>query len=220
MVEKREPDVWGLTPICSLQYASISRPYHSEKYGTKKYKVDCVAKEELWSEFMSTMQDVLDRFFVKTVDEAFLKLQMDMPKQAEKYSNADEWNKAMVVEGEGFVVRKMPFKKVLDDEGEYTGMLRLNANEKHEWVKKETGQKWDMKPEILDGQNNPIEGDLYLDPESVGRVNGVINPYLFGKEIGVSFKLRKVQVIKRVDWEGSSGQAFPTVEMTDDDIPF
>lgn len=101
------------------------------------------------------------------------------------------------------------FEKVLDDEGEETGDVKIRCRVQNKLAKKgkNAGKVWDRKPAVYDAKRNPLGEDVVLGGGSLVRC--CLETREFTKKDGtkaVSFTLISVQVIDLVE-SGYSGGA-------------
>ena len=104
------------------------------------------------------------------------------------------------------------FEEDLDDEGEETGMVVFKSKMKAH-VETKSGKEWDQRPRIFDSANNLLDGEtLKLGGGSKIRLQVEAVPYAMAssKQIGVSLRLRAVQIVELVEFGG--GSPFDTFE--------
>lgn len=97
------------------------------------------------------------------------------------------------------LTKKPVVEPVYDDEGEETGRVILKFKVYAEGRSKETGETWSNKPVIVDAKRNPLNKDPFAGSE--GKVSFQANVYytaLEGGTVGVSFRLKGLQVLKMV----------------------
>lgn len=99
-----------------------------------------------------------------------------------------------------------------DDDGEETGRAILKTKLKAKVTSKKTGESWDQRPRIFDAQGRDITdtGDIRIGSGSVLKANIEAVPYLMEstRTVGVSLRLRAVQVIKLVEGGGAGASSY------------
>lgn len=123
------------------------------------------------------------------------------------------------------------FEEELDDDGEPTGRLIIKAKMRHHVVTKQ-GKEWWQTPRIFDSSAPPKELDqetLRLWGGSKIRLQCEAVPYAMdsSKTVGISLRLRAVQVVELVSggggespFDGFEGGFTADTEESDDDSPF
>ena len=98
----------------------------------------------------------------------------------------------------------LPFKPELDAYLEETGNIVFKYKEDAKWVRKSDGKEWDMRPKVVNHKNQKWDENVEIGNGSIIKVAFEMSPY-YAKAVGVSLKLRGVQVISLVEYGGGSG---------------
>lgn len=97
-------------------------------------------------------------------------------------------------------------KPELNDDGEETGRTVINFKLNAKYTNKDTGKTTLYTPKLFDAKNKPTTVEIWGG--SVLKVAGSVNPYYTPKdnEVGISFRLSGVQVIKLVTKGGMTAE--------------
>lgn len=98
----------------------------------------------------------------------------------------------------------LPYKDVIDDDGNETGEVELNFKMKAK-VKTKSGKIFEQRPQLFDAKGKPIKEDITIYSGSTIKVAFQIVPFftpLVGA--GVSLRLRAVQIIDLVSGGGNA----------------
>lgn len=92
-----------------------------------------------------------------------------------------------------------PYKAVLDAEGEETGEVEFNVKMKAQYTNKD-GEVVKLKPGLFDAATppNPLPSSTQIWGGSLIKVAGEFNPFATAIGVGMSLRLKAVQVIKLV----------------------
>lgn len=101
-----------------------------------------------------------------------------------------------------------PYKVVRDSEGDETGEIEFNIKMKAQYTDKKTGGIVTLKPQLFDAATppNPLPSSTQIWGGSLIKVAGEYNPFATAIGVGMSLRLKAVQVIKLVSG-GSGGDA-------------
>jgi hypothetical protein len=102
----------------------------------------------------------------------------------------------------------LPYKAVLDDEGDQTGEYEFNVKMKAQYTKKD-GSVVKMEPKLFDAATppNPLPKSTQIWGGSLIKVAGEFNPFATAIGVGMSLRLSAVQVIKLVSGSGGGDGA-------------
>lgn len=100
-----------------------------------------------------------------------------------------------------------PYKSVLDSEGDETGEVEFSIKMKAQYTDKKTGEVVVLKPQLFDAAKPPkaLPAGTQIWGGSRIKVAGEYNPFATAIGVGMSLRLKAVQVIKLVS--GSQGNA-------------
>ena len=93
----------------------------------------------------------------------------------------------------------LPFKEILNDEGladGYEFQFKLKALA----TNSKTGQEFTQRPVVVGPDKMPVPSDVTIGNGSVGKIAFEAIPYFTGNNIGVSLRLRGVQVLELVEY--------------------
>lgn len=195
------------TPVGDAVYPKLTGPQPDTKFDSNGVWHTKVAyTEDEIAEFVELLEEIRDARRDELLEEN--------KRKYAKYTLAD------VVDEE------------LDDDGEATGRLILKAKMKAHVVTK-GGKEWDQQPNVFDCSSPPQllnQKTLKLGGGSRIRLEVEVVPYAMdsSKTIGVSLRLRGVQVIELREWGGEASTVFGGFEggftsessAPEDDSPF
>jgi len=97
------------------------------------------------------------------------------------------------------------YEEELDDDGNPTGNLIFKTKMKAR-IKARDGRVYEQKPAVVDAKRTPMSGNELIGNGSVVKVALEPAPYMMPstKQVGISMRLKAVQVINLVEY-GSSG---------------
>jgi hypothetical protein len=98
----------------------------------------------------------------------------------------------------------LPFKDVLDDQGNETGDIEFVFKQKAVIVSKKDNKSYNIKINIFDAKGKPITKAVAIYGGSIIKVNFAIVPYATTMGVGVTLRLNAVQVIKLVSSGGDA----------------
>lgn len=98
-------------------------------------------------------------------------------------------------------------KPEIGDDGEETGRILINFKLNAKYTNKDTGKTSLYVPKLFDSKGKPTTVDVWGG--SVLKIGGTVNPYFSAKddEIGVSFRLSGVKIIKLVTKGGQTAES-------------
>jgi len=104
----------------------------------------------------------------------------------------------------------MPYSESLDpDTEEELGGLQFNFKMKASGKNKTTGEAWSRKPAVFDSAGVPVPASIQIGSGTTGYVAfeySVFYTSLLG--VGVSLRLRGVQICDLVEWTGGGAEGF------------
>lgn len=200
-----------VTPKGKLQWAKVFTP--DKKFATKEkphgiYSVDLILSKEDAAPMQKLLKEMDDVHFKKTANEALknFKGEKDNFKDGLAFAKAKEMKRNPV-----------PGKPVKDDNLKETGEIKFTFKEDAVWEKKDGSWRKEMKPSVRNAKNKPWDSTVEIGNGSLGKVAYEINAYTM-PAIGVSIKLRGVQVLDWVEYTGSSSDSSPFEEEEGEDI--
>ncbi len=127
--------------------------------------------------------------------------------------------------GEGAKVKKLkrhfPYQDECDKEGDPTGNIKVRFKVNAIGRNKDGTEEWSNQPALFDASGIPTDKVIYSGSE--GKISYQIVPYFNAKdvEVGVTLRLKAVQVIKLVTagQRGASGYGFSN-EADEDDVGY
>jgi len=105
----------------------------------------------------------------------------------------------------------LPFKEILNDEGladGYEFQFKLKALA----TNSKTGQEFTQRPVVVGPDKMPVPSDVTIGNGSVGKIAFEAIPYFTGNNIGVSLRLRGVQVLELVEYRAEGTDMFSVEE--------
>lgn len=137
----------------------------------------------------------------------------------------EEEKAKLIAAGKKGLVSKLktadPFKVELDDEtGDETGRIIINAKMNASGISKKTGKPWQRKPAIFNAAGVVLKNPPMIGSGSELKVSVDLRPYFVAKdqEVGVSFSMEAVQVLKLVQFGARDASAFGFASEEGDDI--
>ena len=193
MAEKRKALEKFRTPKGTAVYPQLSKP-------DTKFKADgeYTAKIRLSEEDAAPMKAKIDAAI-----EALFKSE-----KARLMADSDPETKAKSrVKAKELKYAEKPYKMTVDKEGEETGEVEFNIKMKAQYTDKKTGNVVKLVPQLFDAATppNPLPLSTQIWGGSIIKVAGEYNPFATALGVGMSLRLKAVQVIKQVS--GSSGDA-------------
>lgn len=165
-----------VTPAGIAQYPRLSKP--DTKFNSDgEYKVTLVVPEAKAQEMITLIDEEMQKSFQK----------------------AKEENK-----GKKIKQASPPYTAVVDDDGNETGEVSLTFKMKAK-IKTKSGTIFEQKPLVVDSKKTPLKG-VNIGGGSTVKVAAELAPYytpLLGS--GVSLRLKAVQVLDLVEFNGSGG---------------
>ena len=124
----------------------------------------------------------------------------------------DEEVKANPKKGKSLSTRSVR-ENNLDQNGNETGELKFKAKLKAQ-VQARDGRTYEQKPIVVDSKRNPITKDIPIGNGSTVKVAFEPIPYVMAstKQVGVSLRLKGVQVIDLVEYGNKGGSMFDDEE--------
>lgn len=179
MAEKRPKAIVYKTPVGIAQYPRLTKP--DTKFNPEgEYKISLLLDA-------AVAQPIVD---------------MIEKEIATKLERVKDENPKLVKLKAIKVCEDRPFKTVLDDEGDETSSVKINFKMKAVITSKTSGEKWVQRPNLFDSQ-----GTVLVNPNIGGgsevRVAYEVVPFWTQKiGVGVTLRLKAVQVIKLVEYTG------------------
>ena len=104
---------------------------------------------------------------------------------------------------------RQAYTQDVDEAGNPTGNLVFKAKMKA-LVKSKDGQSWEQKPMVVDAKRTPMQGTALIGNGSLVNVAADPVPYVMAatKQVGVTLRLKAVQVINLVEYGGSTASIF------------
>ena len=105
----------------------------------------------------------------------------------------------------------LPFKEVLNEEGladGYEFQFKLKAVA----TNSKTGQEFTQRPMVVGPDKKPIPMDVTIGNGSIGKIAFETIPYFTGNNLGVSLRLRGVQVLELIEYNGGGTDMFAVEE--------
>ena len=105
----------------------------------------------------------------------------------------------------GSLSTKPPYEPEYDQNGAATGNIEFKVKLKAKVVTR-TGDTYEQKPVVVDAKRTPLDKDTAIGNGSVIKVAYEPIPYMMAstKQVGVSLRMKGVQVIDLVDFGGGS----------------
>ena len=97
----------------------------------------------------------------------------------------------------------MPYKVVLGDDGLEAG-IQFHFKMKASGVNSRTGQAFTQRPMVVGPDKAPLPTNIKIANGSTGKVAYEMAPYQHGASLGVQLRLRGVQVLNLIEWNGDS----------------
>ena len=192
-----------VSPKGKFKWAKLFTPEkkfeNQEPHGV--YSIDLILSKEDAAPMQKLLKEMDDAHFKKSANEALVDFRKNNGGKPDKFKDGLAFAKAKELKR-----KPIPGKPYKDENLEETGEIIFTFSEVGKWQKKDkkTGdviQEWDMKPEVVDAKRRPWDESQLIGHDSEGKVQYEIKPHNF-PTIGVSTKLRKVQVINLVEYHG------------------
>lgn len=171
-----------VTPIGVARYPYLNKPDTKfDKQGV--YRVELLFDPQEHEEFLNR----LDKLANEAVEDAKEELKEKRPQDVEK------------------VMKKEPYEKVYDEDGEPTGEVKVKFKMNH-IIDTEDGQI-ELNPDLFDAKGNQVDQDqVSIRGGSELRINFTPRPYYMAstKQAGISNQLNAVQIIKLVESYGNA----------------
>ncbi len=97
----------------------------------------------------------------------------------------------------------LPYKVVLGDDGMESG-IQFHFKMKASGVNSRTGQAFTQRPMVVGPDKTPLPTNIKIANGSTGKVEYEMAPYQFGSGLGIQLRLRGVQVLNLIEWNGDS----------------
>ena len=97
----------------------------------------------------------------------------------------------------------LPYKVVLGDDGMESG-IQFHFKMKASGVNSRTGQAFTQRPIVVGPDKTPLPTNIKIANGSTGKVAYEMAPYQFGSGLGIQLRLRGVQVLNLIEWNGDS----------------
>ena len=97
----------------------------------------------------------------------------------------------------------MPYKVVLGDDGLEAGS-QFHFKMKASGVNSRTGQAFTQRPMVVGPDKAPLPTNIKIANGSSGKVAYEMAPYQHGASLGVQLRMRGVQVLNLIEWNGES----------------
>jgi len=98
----------------------------------------------------------------------------------------------------------LPYKVILGEDGLEEG-IQFHFKMKASGVNSRTGQAFTQRPMVVGPDKTPLPTNIKLANGSLGKVAYEIAPYQFGSGLGIQLRMKSVQVLKLIEWNGSGG---------------
>jgi|TARA_R100000808_G_C2154637_1_gene165778 hypothetical protein len=105
----------------------------------------------------------------------------------------------------------LPFKEVLNEDGladGYEFQFKLKAVA----TNSKTGQEFTQRPVVVGPDKKPIPSEVTIGNGSIGKIAFETIPYFTGNNLGVSLRLRGVQVLELVEYNAGGNDMFSVEE--------
>lgn len=99
------------------------------------------------------------------------------------------------------------YKPVYDDDGEETGEYEFNFKMPTEFKSKKDGKVIKIKPDIFDAGNKLLKNPPEIWGGTTGHVAGELRPFFTNVGVGISLRLKAVQLIELVSSGGGEKSA-------------
>ena len=154
----------------------------------------------------------------KFVPEGEYSIQVSLPEEqaAEVCEQLDNMAQAKLAEAvkdnpklKTVLSTRKSYEAEVDDDGNPTGNIIIKSKLKAR-VKSRDGQTFEQKPMVVDAKRTPMEGNVLVGNGSLVNVAVEPIPYVMQstKQVGVSLRLKAVQVINLVEYGNSSSSIF------------
>lgn len=181
----KNPDFINMTsPKGTAKYPWVENP-NTKFNADGVYSIDLILPLDEAEEFMSTLDELNEKFFKKAAEGL-------KPVQVKK------------------MVKSSPYRMEEDDEGNETGNVIFSFKEDAVITNKKKGTTRSGKPKLFDAFGKEIKDEIKLGSGSTVRVAFLARPKGENplNSYGVKMLLRAVQVIDLVEWGGGSASSF------------
>ena len=96
----------------------------------------------------------------------------------------------------------MPYKVIMGDDGLEEG-IQFHFKMKASGVNSRTGQAFTQRPLVVGPDKAPLPTSIKLANGSEGKVAYEMAPYQHGASLGIQLRMRGVQVLNLIEWNGS-----------------
>jgi len=104
-------------------------------------------------------------------------------------------------------IADLPWKK--DEAEDGTESIVMNFKMLSKITSKKTGESWTQRPAVFDAAGKPLAKELRVGGGSVVKVAFEVNPFYTGAlGAGLSLRLKAVQVLELVEWQGGTASSF------------
>ena len=97
----------------------------------------------------------------------------------------------------------LPYKTILGEDGMESG-IQFHFKMKASGVNSRTGQAFTQRPMVVGPDKTPLPTNIKIANGSTGKVAYEMAPYQFGSGLGIQLRLRGVQVLNLIEWNGDS----------------
>lgn len=171
------------TPIGIASYPYLTRP--DTKFDSDgEYRVGLILPASDAKSLMKTINEA--------IKDSVEKAKKDNPQKAKKIQAA-----------------KAPYSEVTDEEGNETGEVQFNFKMKAKITPRNGGEPFEVRPALFDAKGKPLPKTVKIGGGSKVKVCAELSPYftdLVGA--GISLRLKAVQVIELVEYNGQSADKF------------
>lgn len=100
-----------------------------------------------------------------------------------------------------------PYKPAVDEEGDETGEFEFNFKMAAQYTERKTGTVKTQRPKLIDSKGKDLDPSrVSVWGGSIVKIGGFLSPFHTAIGVGVSLKLRQVQIVKLVT--GNGGENF------------
>jgi len=128
----------------------------------------------------------------------------DIMREAVDKAHADWKSEVNKTKGQKSYQEFLPYKVVLGDDGMESG-IQFHFKMKASGVNSRTGEAFTQRPMVVGPDKTPLPTNIKIANGSTGKVAYEMAPYQFGTGLGVQLRLRGVQVLHLIEWNGEGG---------------
>ena len=128
----------------------------------------------------------------------------DTMREAVDKAHADWKSEVNKTKGQKAYQEFLPYKVVLGDDGMESG-IQFHFKMKASGVNSRTGEAFTQRPMVVGPDKTPLPTNIKIANGSTGKVAYEMAPYQFGTGLGVQLRLRGVQVLHLIEWNGEGG---------------